>query len=77
MISGDLVRLLGDSVAMTWMPCLVEPGAGSEVPLVRLEHPPVDRYPAFVAARGRPNTVPAYGYGLTVFARSSAKIRPR
>ena len=45
---------------MSWVPCL-EAGAGSEVPVVRLGHPLVDRYLEFVAARGRANTVLAAG----------------
>ena len=52
---------------MSWMPCLVEAGGGSEVPVVRLGHPLVDRYLEFVAARGRANTVLAAGYDLKVF----------
>ena len=52
---------------MSWMPCLVESGGGSEVPMVRLGHPLVDRYLEFVAARGRANTVLAAGYDLKVF----------
>ena len=58
---------------MSWMPCLVESGAGSGVPVVRLGHPLVDRYLEFVAARGRPNTLLASGYDLKVFFSTVGK----
>jgi len=52
---------------MTFVPCLVRSVDASEVRSIRLGHPLVDDYLAFVGARARPNTWLATAYDLKVF----------
>lgn len=52
---------------MTWSPCLVRGSDRAGRSVLRLGHPLLDRYLAFVSARARPNTTLAAGYDLKVF----------
>lgn len=52
---------------MSFTPRLAIAGADSPAERIRLGHPLVDDYLAFVAARARPNTVLATAYDLKVF----------
>jgi site-specific recombinase XerD len=55
------------------MPCLVRSTADGGIPVVRLGHPLLDDYLAFVAARARVNTWLAVAYDLKVFFAVVAK----
>ena len=50
-----------------WTPCLVRAGNGNNVHALRLGHPVVDDYLAFVGARARTNTWLAVAFDLKVF----------
>lgn len=52
---------------MIWSPCLIQASGGSDGEPLRLGHPFVDDYLAFVNARARRNTLLAIAYDLKVF----------
>ncbi len=58
---------------MEFMPCLVRPTAEGGIQAIRLGHPLLDDYLAFVAARARVNTWLATAYDLKVFFAVVAK----
>ncbi|MGH8874088.1 MAG: tyrosine-type recombinase/integrase [Acidimicrobiia bacterium] len=58
---------------MTWSPCLIRASGNADAPSIKLGHPLVDDYLAFVAARARTNTWLAVAYDLKVFFSAVAK----
>ena len=58
---------------MTWFPCLIRAADGAGRPSIKLGHPLLDDYLAFVAARARTNTWLAVAYDLKVFFSVIAK----
>lgn len=58
---------------MTWSPCLIRAHGGADAASIKLGHPLVDEYLAFVAARARTNTWLAVAYDLKVFFSVIAK----
>ena len=58
---------------MTWSPCLICASGKADAPSIKLGHPLVDDYLAFVAARARTNTWLAVAYDLKVFFSVIAK----
>ena len=58
---------------MEFMPCLVRSTEDGGIPVIRLGHPLLDDYLAFVAARARTNTWLAVAFDLKVFFGVVAK----
>ena len=58
---------------MTWSPCLIRAADGAGRPSIKLGHPLLDDYLAFVGARARTNTWLAVAYDLKVFFSVIAK----
>ena len=58
---------------MEFMPCLVRSTEDGGIPVIRLGHPLLDDYLAFVAARARANTWLAVAFDLKVFFGVVAK----
>jgi integrase/recombinase XerD len=52
---------------VTWFPCLIRAADGVDAPSIKLGHPLLDDYLAFVGARARTNTWLAVAYDLKVF----------
>lgn len=52
---------------MTWSPCLIRSPNGPDTLSIRLGHPLLDDYLAFVGARARHNTLLAVAFDLKVF----------
>jgi integrase/recombinase XerD len=58
---------------LEFMPCLVRSTGDDGIPVIRLGHPLLDDYLAFVAARARTNTWLAVAFDLKIFFGVVAK----
>lgn len=52
---------------MTWSPCLIHSSSGPDAVSIKVGHPLLDDYLAFVGARARRNTLLAVAFDLKVF----------